>query len=106
MATQSISFSSPSPRDSTGEFTPDSSSIPTFKGRKCVSIKKLIKKLDEAQDDLAYTPCAFWACNGPRNPKPMCTCVKCAAMRNVGMVRAALAKALELGKDLRHQYSR
>jgi len=106
MVTVSYSFKSPKPKDSTGTETPETSAIPMFKGRKYVRLKTLIRELDEAQDYLAYTPCAFWACRGPLRPKAMCTCCKCSAMRNIGRVRAALNMALIRNKDLRQAYSR
>ena len=102
----SYSFKAPKPRDTCGQITPSGSDIPTFRGRRFVRLKQLIKELDGAQEDLSETPCSFWACNGPRRPKPMCMCCKCAAMRTIGKVRAALAQALAHGKDLRQQYSR
>lgn len=105
-AIQSFSFPAPKPRDSTGQITPSGSDIPTFRGRRFVRLGTLIKELDEAQEGLAETPCSFWACDGPRRPKPMCTCCKCNSMRTIGKVRAALAQALAHGKDLRQQYSR
>lgn len=106
MATVSYSFTSPPPRDGCGQITPSGSDIPKFKGRSFVRLRTLIKELDNAQEGLADTPCAFWACNGPTRPKPMCTCCKCSAMRDIARVRAALAKALERGKDLRQAWSR
>ena len=106
MAVLSLSFKAPRPRDSTGEITPSGSDIPAFRGRRFVRLRQLIKELDEAQDDLSRTPCAFWACNGPRRPKAMCMCCKCSAMRLVGKVRAALNQAVLHKKDLRQAYSR
>ena len=106
MGIESYSFKSPPPRDGCGQITPSGSDIPTFRGRRFVRLNTLIKELDDAQEGLADTPCSFWACQGPRRPKPMCTCCKCNAMRSIAKVRAALAQAVARGKDLRQQYSR
>jgi hypothetical protein len=66
-----------------------------MKGRKELRLRKEIAKLDEALQDLAETPCGFWACEGPSRPRDMCTCKKCYAMRGIASVRATLARALE-----------
>jgi len=88
----SFSFSSPPPRDRTGEVTPSGSDIPVFRGRKGMSRRMMVAELDDALDGLAHTPCSFWACEGPNRPRHMCTCCKCYAMRSVAIVKAALVR--------------
>jgi len=106
MATQSISFVTPPPKDGMGNPLPMNQVIPRFKGRKFVKLNVLVKELDEALEDLADMECCFWACDGPLRVRNMCTCRKCYSMRTIARVRAALNMAQSRNKDLRQPYSR
>jgi hypothetical protein len=77
---------------SNGRPVPEGSDIPRMRARtgKRGSNKVLMALLDEAQEDLGRTPCAFWACEGPKRMVHMVTCIKCSAMRNIATVRASL----------------
>lgn len=92
MATATISFKTPGPTN--GAYAvPERSDIPVFKGRRRMSVQRQLKALDNALEDLARSPCAFWACDGARRPRHMATCCKCWAMREIAIVRAAIARA-------------
>ena len=51
---------------------------------------EMVKVLESAMEYLASSICSFWACEGPRKPRSMCTCGKCYAMREIGTVIATL----------------
>jgi hypothetical protein len=106
MATHSIGFRTPPPKDGMGNSLPKNQKIPRFTGRKSVKLPVLIKELDDALADLSDIECSFWACDGPLRVRNMCTCRKCYSMRTIAKVRAALNMAHNFKKDLRQQYSR
>lgn len=91
MSTTTISFKTPGPTNG-GFSVPEGSNIPPMRPRtgKRATNKKLAALLVEALDDLSASSCSFWACKGPSRPKPMCTCRKCYAMRQISTVYASL----------------
>lgn len=92
MGFQTISFKGPRP--TAGGFpVSEGSDIPTMRPRtgKRASPQKLADLLADALEDLASSPCSFWACKGPRAPRPMCTCRKCWSMRAIATVHATLS---------------
>jgi hypothetical protein len=92
MGIQIISFKTPPPKCSTGMPLPQGSDVPTMQPRTGPrgTDREMVKLLESAMDGLSSAICSFWACNGPRRPKHMCTCSKCYAMREIGTVIATL----------------
>ena len=99
MATESISFRSPRPKDSTGNPVNEGSEIPIMRPRTGPrgSDAALAKLLGDALEYLSRSDCTFWGCEGATRPRPMCTCVKCWAMREVATVKASLEARLPSG---------
>lgn len=66
--------------------------VPTMRPRrgKRGSDVALAAALEDALQDLAASPCGFWACEGPRKPRWMVTCRKCWATREIAAVKASL----------------
>lgn len=91
MSIQTISFKTPGPTAG-GVRVSEGSDLPTMRPRtgKRGTDKQLAALLCEALQDMGDTPCSFWACRGPRTPRPMMTCRKCWAMRTLGTVHASL----------------
>lgn len=92
-AIQTISFPSPRSTDRTGNFVNEAVNLPKMRGRKSASPKWLIRQLSEALDDLADTPCCFWACEGPTRPRYMVTCRRCWAIRQIANVKRTIERA-------------
>lgn len=86
-----ISWQRPAPT-SGGYRVPEGSNLPRMRARtgRRGADSELLKLLADAQEHLARTPCAFWACEGPQRMQHMITCIKCSAMRNIGTVQASL----------------
>lgn len=76
-----------------GYRVPEGSDVPLMRPRtgKRGTDDKLISLLNDVLEDLAATPCCFWACQGPSRPRHMCTCRKCWSMRSIATVAASLA---------------
>lgn len=92
MGTATITWKRPRMTDGTGNPVNEGTDLPRFKGRKNAKPSELAAQLQDALDDLARSPCAYWACEGPNRVRYMCTCCKCYAVREVEKVRAALAR--------------
>lgn len=91
---ESIGFKSPRPKDRTGNPVNEGTDIPVFKGAK-KSLRQILKLIDIALEALATeVSCTFWACDGPKRPRDMCTCTKCYAVRDLAIARAALARKI------------
>ena len=92
MNTQIITFKIGPPLGRNGCPLPEGSVIPKMRGRKTLKLSVEIQHLDATLELLSGTPCSFWACRGPQRPEHMITCSKCWAMREIGAVRATLAR--------------
>ena len=90
MGVATISFRVGPHKDGNGFPMPMGSTIPTMRPRKDMSASEIIKQLAEALEELADTPCCFWACEGPRRPRNMVTCRKCWVMHDLARLKATL----------------
>ena len=82
-----LRFPSQKPRGRNGMTLPEGCDIPIEKPCKD---NEIIGYLESALSDLSDIPCAFWACEGPTQPKHMVTCTKCWAMVDIAKAIAAL----------------
>lgn len=91
MSTATYSFVTPPHKDGHGMPLPVNQCVPHFRGS-LMSARGMIRKLDEALEQLSDCECCFWACEGPKRPRHMVTCWKCHAMRQIAIVRASIAR--------------
>lgn len=91
MSTAIISFPTGPHRSGHGFPLPMGSSVPVMRPRMSMTATEIVSELDEALEELAETPCGFWACEGPRRPRAMVTCRKCWTMRSLARLRATIA---------------
>jgi hypothetical protein len=91
MSHATIVFTRPKPSDGIGAVN-EAADVPAMRPRHGAraSDRALARLLGEALADLAESHCTFWACAGPRRPRPMATCSKCWAMRQIATVMATL----------------
>lgn len=101
MSTATISFKVGPHKSGNGFPLPMGSDIPTMRPRKDMSAADIVKQLTEALEELAETPCAFWACEGPRRPRGMVTCCKCWVMRDLARLKATLEYKIQSGPSRR-----
>lgn len=64
--------------------------IPKMRGRKSMTDRQVVAKLQATLEALCDAPCCFWACKGPSRPQSMQTCIRCWALRDLASVVRSL----------------
>jgi hypothetical protein len=75
-----------------GAATGDASVRVKLKGSRTMTTRAMVRRLEDALENLSGTSCTFWACTGPQHPRHMITCTRCWGIRDINVVLAALKR--------------